>query len=185
MTLRTFATTFTTLAAVVVNGTIAAQTAPQGIPRTEKLVPTASLEPLLPAPEGWTRTRAGGDRVTVSESCGYSFADATYMKDGMKVRLTLADTGRNDEALGVLATMVISLPENYVGTVPPATTVARLTVHGMPAASRWDDKDKEGEFTVLVGGRFVAKAEGTKVTDLATLRGIVELVDLKKLGELK
>jgi hypothetical protein len=81
--------------------------------------------------------------------------------------------------------MVISLPEDYVGTVPPATTVARVTVQGMPAASRWDDKDKEGEFTVLVGGRFVAKAEGAKVTDLATLRGIVELVDLKRLGELK
>jgi hypothetical protein len=149
------------------------------------LVAATVLEPLLPSPDGWTRTKASSDRVTVSASCLYSFAGATYTKDAMTVRVTVADTGSNEEALGLLATMVVSLPENYVGEVPPATTVARLTVGGQPAASRWDDKAKEGEFTVVVGGRFVAMAEGRHMTDPATLRAIVELVDLKKLRELR
>ena len=143
------------------------------------------LEPLLPAPEGWTRAKAGSNSVVVSESCDYSFADATYLKDGMKVRVTLADTGFNAQALGLLATMVVSLPDGYTGEVPPATTVARVNVNGLPAASRWDAKDREGEFTMLVAGRFVVKAEGTKVDALATLRAIVELVDVKKVGALK
>jgi len=184
MSLRTLATALTTLTAAA-TVTLAAQSSPQAPGAAEKPLPAAALEPLLPAPQGWTRIKAGGNQVTVSESCGYSFADATYTKDGMKVRLTLADTGRNEEGLSVVATMVVSLPENYVGDVPPATTVARLSVRGQPAASRWDDKNKEGEFTVLVNGRFVAKAEGTNLNSLATLRAIVELVDLTRLGQLK
>jgi hypothetical protein len=183
MTLRTFATALALTAAPSLP--LTAQTAPQVPHSHAKLVAASALEPLLPAPEGWTRIKASADRVVVSESCDYSFAGATYTRDGMTVRVTIADTGKSDEGLGLLATMVVSLPDGYVGEVPPATTVARVKVDGMPAASRWDSKDKEGEFTVLVGGRFIAKAEGTKVTDLATLRAIVELVDLKKLGELK
>lgn len=183
MTLRTFATALTLTAAA--NLPMTAQTAPQAPHSHGTLVATTALEPLLPAPEGWTRTKASADRVVVSEACDYSFAGATYARAGMIVRVTIADTGKSEEALGLLATMVVSLPEGYVGEVPPATTVARVKVNGMPAASRWDDRDKEGEFTVLVGGRFVAKAEGTRLADLATLRGIVELVDLKKLGALK
>lgn len=190
MTLRTLVRSDLRLAATAplmaaaVTLTLSAQ-APQAPAPPGKLIASTVLEPLLPSPAGWTKTRASADRVTVSESCGYTFAGATYTKDAMTVRVTVADTGKNDESLGLLATMVVSLPEGYLGSVPPATTVARLTVGDMPAASRWDDKDKEGEFTVVVGGRFVAKAEGRQMTDLATLRAIVELVDLKKLGELK
>ena len=183
MTLRTFATAFALTAAASL--TLTAQTAAPAPHSHGKLVATSALEPLLPAPDGWTRTKASADRVVVSESCDYSFAGATYTREGMTIRVTVADTGKSEESLGLLATMVVSLPDAYVGVVPPATTVTRLTVNGMPAASRWDDKDKEGEFTVLVGGRFVAKAEGARLADLATLRGIVELVDLKKLGDLK
>lgn len=181
--LRTFATALALTGAASLP--LTAQTAPQAAHSHGTLVAASALEPLLPVPEGWTRTKTSADRVVVSESCDYSFAGATYAKDGMTVRVTIADTGQSEQGLGLLATMVVSLPDAYVGEVPPATTVARVKLNGMPAASRWDDKNKEGEFTVLVGGRFVAKAEGTRLTDLATLRGIVELVDLKKLGELK
>lgn len=56
---------------------------------------------------------------------------------------------------------------------------------GSPAASRWDGDNNEGEFTVLVGGRFAALAEGTHLDRIDTLREFVALVDLKKLTELK
>lgn len=170
---------------VVTAVAVSAQPAPQPQKPSLALVATAALEPLLPQPDGWTRVKAGGSRVDVSESCGYAFADATLMKGTMKVRVTLADTGRNEESLGLLATMVVSFPEGYTGTVPPATSIARPTLGGVLAASRWDAELSEGEFTILVDGRFVVKVEGTKVDDLATLRAIAELVDLKKLAALK
>jgi hypothetical protein len=103
----------------------------------------------------------------------------------MKVRVTLADTAQNEESLGLMATLVVSFPDDYSGEVPPATSIARLSLNGTPAGSRWDSQAGEGEFVALVGRRFVAKAEGTKVDSIATLRAIVELIDLKKLGELK
>jgi len=164
---------------------VRAQSAPQDPRLPVALVAATALEPLLPVPAGWNRARSGGNRVVVSEECGYTFADAVYEKDGMKVRVMLADTGRNEESLGLIATMVVSLPDGYTGTVPPATTVTRLLLNGVPAASRWDAGPNEGEFVAVVGGRFVAKAEGTHIDSLATLRALVELVDLKKLGELK
>jgi hypothetical protein len=167
---------------IVTAVTVSAQPAPQ---TPAALVATATLEPLLPAPAGWTRVRAIGNRVVVSESCGYTFAEATFVKDEMKVRLMIADTGRNEEGLGVLATMVVAFPDGYIGTVPPATSIARTTTGGQAAASRWDAELGEGEFTILVDGRFVVKAEGAKIDDLATLRTLAEQVDLKKLAALK
>ena len=164
---------------------LSAQSAPQQPAPPVSQVAATSLEPLLPAPAGWTRSRSGANRVVVSEACGYTFADAVYEKDGMKLRVTVADTGRNEESLGLLAMMVVSLPEGYTGEVPPSTTVSRLVMAGLPAASRWDAANNDGEFVVVVGGRFVVKAESAHVDALATLRSMVELVDLKKLGELK
>ncbi len=191
MTLRTrfshqltIASTLTALAAATTI-TIGAQTGPPGQTPAAKFVTSAVLLPLLPAPPGWTRTRTGGSEVVVSDSCGYSFADATYTNGDMKVRVTLADTAQNVESLGLLATLVVSFPADYTGEVPPATSIARLTLNGAPAGSRWDAEAREGEFVALVGHRFVAKAEGTKLDSLATLRAIIELLDLKKLGELK
>lgn len=191
MTLRTqFSHQLTRAAAITALAaamtiTIGAQTGPPGQAAVAKFVTSAVLEPLLPAPPGWTRTRTGGSEVVVSESCGYSFADAIFTKGDMKVRVTVADTGRNDESLGLLATLVVSFPADYTGEVPPATSIARLTLNGAPAGSRWDAGQREGEFVALVGHRFVAKAEGTNLDGIATLRTIVELIDLKKLGELK
>jgi hypothetical protein len=170
---------------IVTAVTVSAQPAPQTQTAPAALVATAGLEPLLPAPAGWTRVRAIGDRVVVSESCGYTFAEATFVKDEMRVRLMIADTGRNEEGLGVLATMVVAFPDGYIGTVPPTTSIARITTGGQPAASRWDAGLGEGEFTILVDGRFVVKAEGAKIDELATLRTLAEQVDLKKLAALK
>jgi hypothetical protein len=175
--------------AAVTTITISAQTGPpaQAAAQTPaaKFVASAALEPLLPAPPGWTRTRTRGSEVVVSDSCAYSFADATYTNGEMKVQVTLADTAQNEESLGLLATLVVSFPADYTGVVPPATSIARLTLNGAPAGSRWDAEVRDGEFVALVGHRFVAKVEGTKLDDIATLRGIIELIDLKKLGQLK
>ena len=111
--------------------------------------------------------------------------DAVYINGAMKVRVTLADTAGDPAALAVLATMVVTLPDNYSATIDGAASVSRVTFKGSPAAMRWDPVKLDGEFVVIVGGRFVAKAEGTGIDSIEALRGFVEQVDLKALAELK
>jgi len=193
MTMRMFGSNLTRtgmMAACALATTIAlgAQSPQNESAVAAKEVPTvaaADLEPLLPVVDGWTKTPKGGDKVVVSETCGYAFVDAIYTNGNAKVRVTLADTGFNQEGLGLLAMIVVAFPDDYLGEVPPSTTINRLNVNGMPAGSRWDAAIGEGEFTILVGKRFVAKAEGTGVDSIETLRGLVERIDLKKLAALK
>lgn len=149
------------------------------------MVAVTALEPFIPALDGWTKAKSGGNRVVISDEAGYTFADTVFTKGTMNVRVTVADTAATQDCLLSLATMVTTLPEDYSDEVPPATTIKRLTVNGMPAAYRWDGEKQEGEYTVVIGGRFVAKVEGTKVDALETLRAILDQIDMKKLGELK
>ncbi|HUL73188.1 MAG TPA: hypothetical protein VLT86_08800 [Vicinamibacterales bacterium] len=149
------------------------------------VVAVTVLEPLLPTLDGWTRGQARTDRVVVSETCSYAFADALYSHGDGKVRVTLADTGFGPDSLITLATMVVTLPDDYTGDVPPAAKVARVLFKGSPAATLWDNAKGEGEFTVVVGGRFVAKAEGSHVDALEILRTFIDQIDLKRLGDLK
>ena len=90
MTLRTFATALTLTAAA--NLPMTAQTAPQAPHSHGTLVATTALEPLLPAPEGWTRTKASADRVVVSAAERYpalsavTVVDGGFHWDGLRVR---------------------------------------------------------------------------------------------------
>jgi hypothetical protein len=166
---------------------VTAQAPPQNAAAPAKassVVDVSALEPLLPAPAGWTKIRSNTRRVDVSSDCAYSLADAVFMNGEMKVRITVADSGRNADSLLILASMVVTFPDNYTETVAKAT-ITRLRFNDAPAATRWDGEKKEGEFTVLVGGRFVATADGTNVDSLDTLRTLVGQIDLKRLGDLK
>jgi hypothetical protein len=168
--------------------TTSATSLPKGAQTPEKTVtPVAktALESLLPVPAGWTKGPVRSNTVSLSDTCAYSFADAAYSNGEMRVRVTVADTGFDADSLIVLVPMIASLPDDYNGQIPPATTVQRLLFQASPAASRWDAEKNEGEFEVLVGKRFVAKAEGTHLDKLATLRGVVEQIDVKKLAALK
>jgi hypothetical protein len=73
----------------------------------------------------------------------------------------------------------------YIGLVPPATSVRRLMLGSAPAAELWDATKGDGEFTVVVDGRFVVKAEGLRLTDVAAARRFVEIVDLGMLRQIK
>jgi hypothetical protein len=160
---------------------------PKVAPAPEKsgtTVAASALEPFLPAPAGWQKIRSGSNHVELSPGCDYAFAEAVFMNEAMKVRITVADTGLHQEGLAVFASMVVAFPDGYEGKIPPDTTITRFQFKEAPAAARWDAGPGEGEFVVVIGGRFVAKAEGN-VDSLDTLKKIVGLIDLKKLGELK
>jgi len=111
--------------------------------------------------------------------------DAVYTAGDKKVNVTLADTTGDQAALGTVATMVVTFGDGYSMLIDKTTTIKRLTLNGSPAAYRWNATTLNGEFIVVVGGRFVAKAEGAGVENIEVLRDFVEHVNLKALGELK
>ena len=169
--------------AMVVAGAAGLQEAPLGGQDKPTLVAVKALEAFLPEPPGWTKGAVNSNRVEISDTVAYTSADAVYTKGEMKARVAVADSGLNPDCLTSLASMVM-LPDDYSETID-ATIIKRLVVGGFPAASRWDGKKSEGEFGILVAKRFVAKAEGTHLDGIDTLRAIVEKIDLTKLAELK
>jgi hypothetical protein len=148
-------------------------------------VPAAALERLLPAPAGWTRADVKADQVMISTDCSHPVAVASFTQGEMRVRITLADSATHSDSLTALAPMLVMLPEGYRERIPPATTIERLQRDGMQVAERWDEREGDGEITMLVKGRFVASAAGSHLDSLETLRAMLAETDLKKLAELK
>jgi len=148
-------------------------------------VSVAALEKLLPALAGWTKIDTKSDQVVVSADCSHPIASVVYTQGDMRVKITLADSGANQNSLILLAPMVVMLPEGYSEQVPPGTKVVRLQPIGAHVAERWDEQSGDGEVTMLFKGRLVASAEGSHLASLETLRGILATIDFKNLAELK
>jgi len=148
-------------------------------------VPVAELEQLLPAPAGWTKVEAKTDQVVISPDCSHPVAAVMYTQGEMRLKISLADSGRHPNSLMALAPMIVLLPEGSSERIPPATKIERLKRDGAQVAERWNEQKGNGEITMLVGGRFVASVEGMNVDGLDTLRAILAAIDLKKLAELK
>ena len=147
-------------------------------------VPAATMEKLLPVVDGWTATPPRTDLVVLSPDASYSVASTTLIKEAVRVKVTLADTGGSGDTLAMLATIVVSMPEDFSDSVS-GSSVKRSQIGGSPASEMWDPQKSSGEITVVVGKRFVASVESSKVDSLATLRAILDKIDLKALGALK
>ena len=167
------------IAVVILTSTAGAQSPPVS------LIPVATLQALMPVPDGWTKITERASQVALSPTCDYTFATATYTKDAMRLKVTLADSGGAADSLLTLAPMIVSLPDDYLEKVPPATVVTRRKIGGLPAAERWDGAKKEGDLTIVVDGRFVVSLEGSQLDGLDTLHGIAAQIDVKKLAAAK
>jgi hypothetical protein len=148
------------------------------------LVAAAALAKQLPAINGWTRSEPRLNEVA-SDDCTYVLATATYAQGDVRVKLTLADTGSHAGTLAILASPIVSLPDNYEGKVPPATTIKRTKIDGTPGSEMWDADKMSGEMILVVAGRFVVEVESQKADSLESLRAILKAVDLKALAALR
>jgi hypothetical protein len=149
------------------------------------LVASAELAKFLPAPEGWTRGPVRTNQVEISQACSYTYANATYTKDDVRIKVTIADTAAHQEGLMTLAAAVVTLPDGHIATLAPATSLARIKVMEMPAAEMWDAQKSEGEIALVVSGRFAIVLEASKADSLETVRGLLRAVDVKALAALK
>jgi len=164
--------------------TAAAQTG-QPVSKGVRLVTPAVLAKLLPTPNGWTRGEVRSGQIDISPECVYTTASVPLTQGEMRVKITLADTGSHADVLIALATLVVTLPEDCVQEVPPATTIKRIKVDGQPTAEMWDAAKMSGEITVVINDRFVVAIEAQKAQNLDALRAVLAGVDLKALGALK
>jgi hypothetical protein len=141
------------------------------------LVPHTTLETFLPALPGWTfEYQPRGDTDTAE---GYARVQVNYVRGESGMSIEIVDTMKNPNILDPLpATLASDAAAQQAG-------LTRTTVGGFPGVEEWTPEPRNGEVTVLVADRFVAKAVGSTVPDLATIRAAVAAVDLKKLAELK
>ena len=157
-----------------------AMTPPAG---TGYVAPTA-LQNVLPVIEGWTRGELRAIEVD-NPDCRYTFASALYSKDDIRLKVTLADTDASSNALTALATMVLTLPDDYSQKIPPATTIQRFQIDGSPAAELWDAEKMKGEVVLVLANRFVVEVQAQKADAPETLRTVLAAVDLKALAALR
>jgi hypothetical protein len=150
-----------------------------------RLVAPAALAKLLPTPDGWTRGDVRSNQIEISSECNYTTASVPLTKGETRVKITLADTGSHTDALIALASLVVTLPDDCVQEVPPATTIKRAKVNGLPVAEMWDSAKLNGEITLVINDRFVVTIEAQKAENLDALRAVLASVDLKALGALK
>lgn len=171
------------LVSLVFAATAAAQVASKT--SAAQLVAPAALSKLLPAPEGWVRGDVRSSQIDISPECQYTTASVPLTKDDTRLKITLADTGSHADVLIALASLVVTLPEDCVQEVPPATTITRTKVEGLPTAEMWDAAKLTGEITVVLKDRFVVTIEAQKAESLEALRAVLAAVDFKALGALK
>lgn len=138
------------------------------------LVPHPTLETFLPALPGWTfEYQPRGDTDTAE---GYARVQVNYMRGESGMSIEIVDTMKNPNILDPLpATLASDAAAQQAG-------LTRTTVGGFLGVEEWTPEPRNGEVTVLVADRFVAKAVGSTVPDLATIRAAVAAVDLKKLA---
>jgi hypothetical protein len=137
------------------------------------------LRALLPEVDGWTRSDAKGEQLTMPVS--YSRAQARYAKDTSQIELEITDTALSQL---LLAPMSMFLAAGYSERSDEG--FKRSTkIAGQPGIEEWNTTSRRGEVTAVIGNRFVVHATGRDVASLDVVRGLVESVDLSKLATLK
>ena len=144
-----------------------------------KVVNFEALKELLPEVDGWTQSDARGEEVTMPMA--FSQARAQYTRGDERVELENMDSAMNQL---LLAPLSMFLSSGY-SERSDSGFKRGATIGGSPGMEDWNNDSKRGEVTAVVGKRFIVRAEGTGVSDLAPVRQVVEAVDLAKLATLK
>lgn len=144
-----------------------------------KSVDYEALKALVPELDGWTRSDLRGEQTNMGVSI--SRAEARYRKDNASMELEITDTALSQL---LLAPMSVFLASGYSERSDEGFKRA-VKVGGQPGMEEWNTDSKRGEVTAVVASRFIVKATGHDVADLAAVRKAVESVDFSKLANLK
>lgn len=146
---------------------------------TAKPVDFEVLKALLPELGGWTRTNARGEQVNMP--IAISRAEARYQRGDSTIELEITDSALSQL---LLAPMSMFLGAGYSERSDEG--FKRSTkIGGQPGYEEWNTDSKHGEVTTVVANRFIVKADGRDVSDLAPVRQLIEAVDVSKLAGMK
>ncbi len=159
------------------DGLKAAQTGPDGKPI--QVVDFEKLVDLLPAPEGWERSKPDGKMSTSPFST--SMAEARYTKGHFNVNVTITDAALN-QMLMMPFTMAMSMNYQERSTSGYKKSVKYAN---QPALEEWNADNKHGEVTILVNKRFVVNCEGNGFDSMDVMKEVVDKIDVNKLASLK
>ena len=137
------------------------------------------LEALLPEYAGWEKSDAKGQQVSMGFKV--SEAEARYTKGESSIHLEIQDIAMAQAMLAPLSMwMAAGYNERSSNGYKKAVTVA-----GHPGYEEWDKSSKHATLTVVVGNRFIVKADADEVENVDPARKLIETVDLRKLATLK
>ncbi len=160
------------LAAICILGTLACG-------KTEDpnaLMPPDVLQVLVPAMDGWTRGAVSAQTIDVPDVA--SVVTVTYTHaDGGQLDLEISDTAGTSSMIESLAAEAESQFNRVMGNGYLKGTM----VAGSPAVEAWNTENRIGELTVLVKKRYIIHVGGTRLSDAAPMRALVERIDLAKL----
>lgn len=137
------------------------------------------LKAALPEVDGWTRSEARGEQVSMPVAM--SRAEARYRQGDASIELEIMDSALSQL---LLAPMSMFLASGYSERSDSGFKRA-AKIGGQPGIEEWNSDSKRGEVTAVVSNRFIVKATGHDVADLAVVRKTVESVDFSKLSSLK
>lgn len=146
----------------------------EGVAATD---PDALKEFLPDSVAGFSRTQLSAESGAAMGIEG-SAAEANYVKGDASLRLELADLG----AAGALAGMASAL--NVKSSSETATGYEKVgMIGGRMTQESYDREARSGEYSVMVGDRFMVHAQGEGVT-MDDLKAAVGAVDIRRLERL-
>ncbi|WP_165843873.1 Yip1 family protein [Phenylobacterium kunshanense] len=137
-----------------------------------------ALKALLPGSvSGFTRTEVEASSGAAAGIEG-SQAEATYERAGANLRLQVTDLGEAGALAGMASAFKVKSSKET------ATGYERVdTIDGRLTQESYDRAAKSGEYSVLVGQRFMVEARGDGVT-IAELKAAVDAVGVARLEAL-
>ena len=142
------------------------------------LADPAVLKSYLPdAVAGFTRTDVSTES-TGSEGLGAAAAVGAYAKGDSRMRLTVSDMGAAGALAGIAGAFNVQSSRESSGQYEKVGKV-----DGRMTTESYDRTAKHGEYSVLVGERFMVHAEGDGL-DMDALKSAVAAIDKGKLEAL-
>ena len=145
-----------------------------------KAVDYEQLKALLPDVDGWTRSDAKGEQLSMPVS--YSRAEARYQKDDSRIELEITDTALSQL---LLAPMSMFLASGYSERSDDGFKRA-AKVGGQPGLEEWNvELQARRSHGASSATGSSCHAKGTMSTSLDPVRQVVESVNFSKLAALQ
>ncbi len=152
-----------------------------------KVVPHERLLELLPTLDGWTKD--ANPQGTTDASEGVSRVQVGYEPSGpdksSALSIEIMDTTMNPNILAPLKEFIKANREQKSGDREVIVTTSPIEVSGFRGQQEWSPSVHNGTISLLVADRFTVGITANAISGPEVMRKVAEVMDLKKLSQLK